>query len=379
MSISSCHERDVSYSGWEQMKGLISVHLWSLNFPFAESINGRHHWKRRNVQHPCLKHHKTGWLQPYRAVPHSCRHSTWIWASPGSSQSRTRRNHPARQSERSERRRSHSRLSHAHWWNGGTAQPTHRQISGSSHPDVGRGPVGAQNQAQHLSVQVPACDGGQVTANGEFLAEYLRWSSVTVAWWRARHFGNIWCSIFEDFCPNLSIAAPLWRSEEPVTPAIMGKTRAVVPPFGWKVELQHFQLYLYQKNESFRRFNLTPKQLKMIFLVSRTTVLWISCWSSGAGSTSSTGPSAGGPSSTIGPGTSSLPGEIPRATGARTANRNSPFRCVHIMHLNSNIFFLPKAIFQNNQAHLNKDWTVEIYLQDSEQAMSRSSSWPVYS
>lgn len=181
MNISSCHERDVSYFGWEQMKGLVSLHFWSLNRPLAESIKGRHRWKRRNAQHPCLKRQKTGWLQPYRAIPHSCRHVTWVWASLGASQRSSRRNHPARQSDRSERRRSHSLLSHAHWWNGGAAKPTHRQISGSSHPDVRRGPVGAQNQARHLFVQVPACDRGQVTANREFLAEYLRCSSVTVA------------------------------------------------------------------------------------------------------------------------------------------------------------------------------------------------------
>lgn len=137
-------------------------------------------------------------------------------------------------------------------------------------------------------------------------------------------------------------------------------------------------LYSCQKEESFPRFNPTQKQLKMIFLASRATVLWISCWSSGAGSASSTGPSAGGPSSTIGPGTSSLPGDIPRATVTRNANRNYPFRCVHIIHFSSNIFFFQKQFFRATK-HLNKDGTVEIYLQDSERAMSRSSSWPVYS
>lgn len=125
MNISSCHERDVSYFGWEQMKAWVTLHLRSLNFPFAESIKGRYYWKRRNVQHLGLKRQKTGWLQPYRAIPHSCRHSTWVWVSPGASQRRSRRNHPARQSDQSERWRNHSLLSHAHWWNGGAAKPTH--------------------------------------------------------------------------------------------------------------------------------------------------------------------------------------------------------------------------------------------------------------
>lgn len=34
--ISSGPECDVSYSGWEQMKAWVSLHLRSLNFPFAE-------------------------------------------------------------------------------------------------------------------------------------------------------------------------------------------------------------------------------------------------------------------------------------------------------------------------------------------------------
>lgn len=159
----------------------------------------------------------------------------------------------------------------------------------------------------------------------------------------------------------------------------MGKTRTIVPPFGWKVEWQHLQLHLCQKEESFARFNPTQKHLKIIFPASRATLPWISCWSSGAGSTSSTGPSAGGPSSAAGPGTSSLPDDIPRATVTRNANRNYPFRCVHIMHFNSSIFFFKSIFFQSNQAHLNKDWSVEIYLQESQPAMSRTSSLPVCS
>lgn len=136
----------------------------------------------------------------------------------------------------------------------------------------------------------------------------------------------------------------------------MGKTRTAVPPFGWKVEWQHLQLYLGQKAESFPRFNPTQKRLKMIFLASRATVLWISCWSSGAGSTSSTGPS-----STTGPGTSSLPGDIPRATVTRTANRNDPMRCLHIMHFNSNIFFFQKQFFRA----IKHIWTKTVLLKST--------------
>lgn len=110
----------------------------------------------------------------------------------------------------------------------------------------------------------------------------------------------------------------------------------------------------------------TSEHRKVIFLASRATIPCISCWSSGAGSTASTGPS-----------TSSLPGAIPRATVTRKRNGKYPFRCVHIMHFNSNLFFLPKAIFQNDQAHLETDRTVETYLQDSQLARSKSSSWPV--
>lgn len=126
---------------------------------------------------------------------------------------------------------------------------THRQMSEPSHPGARRGPVGAQNQAQHISVDVLACDRRQVPPKRKFSTEHLQWKAVRALWYHAHHKINMWCSISGDVCPNLGIISAPWPSEEPVAPATMGKTWTVLPPSGWKVKLQHFKPFLWRKKK----------------------------------------------------------------------------------------------------------------------------------
>lgn len=233
------------------MKPWASPQLLSLNFPFSENerrntfIKEKHQTSRR----------VTVWFRSYRSIPHSCRKLKSSWASLAASQRSSRRIHPARRSERSERWRSHSPPLAKHRGesdgaiNAAWMKQTHLQIPEPSHPGVRTaGPVGARNQAQHLFVEVPACDRSQVAPTRQLLTERLRWSAERGLRHHAHHYINIRCSIPEEFCPHLGLISSLWPSEEPVAPVVMGETLAVMPSSGWKVTL-HLKSFLCRKKK----------------------------------------------------------------------------------------------------------------------------------
>lgn len=178
------------------------------------------------------------WFGSYRSTPHSCRKLTSAWASLSPSYRTSRRIHPARRSEGSERWRSHSPPLAKHRGerdgaiNAAWMKQTHLQISEPSHPGVRTGPVGACNQAQHLFVEAPACDGSQVAPTRQLLTEHLRWSAERGLRHHAHPCISIRCSIPEEVCPHLGLISSLWSSEEPVAPVVMGETLAVMPSSG---------------------------------------------------------------------------------------------------------------------------------------------------